>query len=319
MKSVNDTVRLKGIERPVSRIGFGCCPMGGHGWGSTSKAELEEAVRAALDLGINFFDTADVYGLGEAERILGKVLKGQRERAVIGTKFGVRRDGDRSFYDNSPRWIRKALEGSLRRLETDYVDLYQVHYHDKKTPLEQISEVLEELVSEGKTRAIGLTNIDPVEYIGNEGNCPLATYSFEYSLVKRKSEPIVKNLANKNPKLAFLSWGSLGQGLLSGKYGPDCNFAHDDRRSDPRYENFHGDRFSQSLKVVNALRVVSEEIGDLKIYQVALRWILDKLPGSIALVGVKSRRQIEGNTGALGWKLNEEQMECLDAVSSVLL
>ena len=120
-----ETIELSGIKAPVARVGFGCCPMGRHGWGETSEAELVEAVEAALDVGINFFDTADVYGLGESERILGESLKGRRAEVVIGTKFGVRRESDNTFFDNSPKWIRYALDESLRRLQTDYVDIYQ--------------------------------------------------------------------------------------------------------------------------------------------------------------------------------------------------
>ena len=125
------------LDLKVSRIGFGCCPMGQHGWGITDERELIKAVHAALDCGITFVDTADVYGLGVSELVLGKALKGNRQSAVIATKFGVRTENGRTFFDNSRKWINQAVDESLSRLGTDYIDLYQLHYWDNKTPINE--------------------------------------------------------------------------------------------------------------------------------------------------------------------------------------
>ena len=149
-------IQIKNSDLLVSRICIGGDPMGGHGWGRISEPELIEAVEVGLDLGINFFDTADVYGLGRAEEVLGKALKGKRNRAVIASKFGVRRNAENTatYYDNSPQWIRTALEGSLKRLKTDYIDIYQIHYLDEKTPLADTIGEMEKLKKEGKIRHI---------------------------------------------------------------------------------------------------------------------------------------------------------------------
>lgn len=136
-------ITLKNTNISVSRLCMGGCPMGGYGWGNVSESELIDAVRAALDCGVNFFDTADTYGLGQSEKTLAKALSGDRNKAVIATKFGVRVENSKTFYDNSPEYIVKALDASLKRLGTDHVDLYQIHYRDGVTPLDAVVETLE--------------------------------------------------------------------------------------------------------------------------------------------------------------------------------
>ena len=133
-------ITLNNSDLRVSRLCMGGCPMGGHGWGIVQEQELIAAVNTALDLGVNFFDTADVYGLGQSELTLGRALKSRRDQAVIASKFGVRVENHVTFYDNSPQWIRKACEESLRRLNTDYIDLYQLHYRDGKTDIRTVVE-----------------------------------------------------------------------------------------------------------------------------------------------------------------------------------
>lgn len=136
---------------------MGGCPMGGYGWGDTQENELIEAVHTAVDQGVNFFDTADTYGLGQSEKTLGKALGSHRKDVVIASKFGVRIENGKTFYDNSSSWIKKAVEGSLRRLGTDYIDLYQIHYRDGKTPIGEVIETLEEMKKKGYIR--GLTDV----------------------------------------------------------------------------------------------------------------------------------------------------------------
>ena len=152
-------ITLKNSELRVSRLCMGGCPMGGYGWGQVEEHELVDAVNAALDQGINFFDTADTYGLGQSEKTLGKALGNRRKDAVIATKFGVRVENGRTFYDNSPQWIKEACESSLKRLSTDYIDLYQVHYRDGVTPIGEVLQALEQLRSQGKIRYFGLSNL----------------------------------------------------------------------------------------------------------------------------------------------------------------
>ena len=142
-------ITLKNSDLCVSRLCMGGCPMGGYGWGDVQENELIFAVHAAIDGGINFFDTADTYGLGQSEKTLAKALEGRRPDVVIATKFGVRRIDGKTVYDNSREWIEEALAGSLKRLNTDYIDLYQVHYFDGVTPIEEIVDSLEALKKKG--------------------------------------------------------------------------------------------------------------------------------------------------------------------------
>lgn len=146
-----ECINLGKSDLKVSRLGFGCCPMGGHGWGKVEEKDFKAAISAALDAGINFFDTADIYGFGHSEELLGKFLKERRKEAVIATKFGLRTDNKgKIFYDNSLAWIEKALDGSLSRLGVGQIDLYQVHYLDGKTPIADVIGVLEEKKKKGR-------------------------------------------------------------------------------------------------------------------------------------------------------------------------
>ena len=182
-------ITLKNSDLKVSRICMGGCPMGQYGWGKVQEKDLLDTVSAALDSGINFFDTADTYGLGTSEKTLAKALGNKRQDAVIADKFGVRVENGHTFYDNSPEWIRKALERSLKRLNTDYIDLYQIHYRDNKTPISEVVETLEDLKKKGYIRYYGLSNIhkgDLDELLGYRGR--FVSFQDEYSLACRKNE-----------------------------------------------------------------------------------------------------------------------------------
>lgn len=305
---------LKNSDLYVSRLCMGGCPMGGYGWGNVQEQELLDAVSAALDAGINFFDTADTYGLGQSERTLGKALGSRRDQAVIATKFGVRVENGHTFYDNSPQWITAACEGSLQRLGSDHIDLYQVHYRDRKTPISAVLEALERLREQGKIRYFGLSNI-------HRENLPELTawagkfvsFQDEYSLVCRKNEEDMIALA-QDLSMTPLTWGSLGQGILTGKYGASAAFGKDDRRSREIYVNFHGEKLVKNLQIVEAMRPIAAAHGK-SVSAVAIRFILDHLPGSVVLCGAKRPAQILGNAEGLGWNLTDAELSCLDSIS----
>lgn len=306
-----DAVTLGSSGTLIPRLGFGGCPMGQHGWGATDEQQLVEAVRVAFDHGVRFFDTADVYGQGTSERILGKALGRDRDRAIVATKFGVRLKDGKTFYDNSPKWMEEALHGSLTRLGTDCVDLYQLHYADDVTPLDEVLATLERFKEAGKIRYYGLTNVT----VPPDSSPNLVSFSYEYSLSNRRHETTVLDTV-ATTSATFLSWGSLGQGVLTGKYSRDTQFDANDRRSRSTYVNFHGDRLAANLRIVEAVKDCLAGYPGRTISQLAIRWILDYVPRSVALVGMKNREQAENNCGALGWSLTAEDLGYLTRISA---
>lgn len=288
--------------------------MGGYGWGETHKNDFIEAIRYALDIGMNFFDTADTYGLGESEKILGEAIKGRREEVVIATKFGVRRDeSGHTFYDNSPEWIKEALENSLRRLGTDYVDLYYIHFLDHKTPLSLVVETLEQLQKEGKIRYYGLSNVkkEDLEDI-KRSKGKFVSIQDEYSLLTRKNEEDLL-FYQKELNMTPMTWGSLSQGLLAGKITKETVFGKDDRRSRDIYVNFHGEKFERNLLIVEDLRKMAQNYK-VPISSVAIRFTLDNLKNSVALVGVKNISQLKENIQAYTFRLNKKDLAYLNKI-----
>ena len=307
-------IKIKNSDLEVSRLCMGGCPMGGYGWGAVSEQDLVDAVHAALDAGITMFDTADTYGLGKSEETLGKALGTKRKDVVIATKFGVRVENGKTFYDNNPQYIQKAVDGSLKRLGTDYIDLYQVHYRDEQTPISDVIESLEKLKEAGKIREYGLSNIhskDLKELQDHVGK--FVSFQDEYSLACRKNEADLLELSDKLV-LTPLTWGSLGQGILTGKYDKNCSFGSDDRRSRDIYVNFHGEKLLKNLEIVEVLREIAAEV-EKSVSAVAIRFILDYMKESIVLAGIKNPGQLRGNCEAFGWELSQEQIRRLDKIS----
>ncbi|MDE3015800.1 MAG: aldo/keto reductase [Pseudomonadota bacterium] len=297
-----ESVTLGRSDLRVSRLGFGCWQLGGHGWQDIDQREIVAAIHLALDEGVNFFDTADVYGLGASERLLGEALLGKS--AVIATKFGVRETGGVATYDNSRDWLSLALEASLKRLGRDTIDLYQLHWHDGKRPIPDILEDLERWRSQGKIRWYGISNIDPALAGLPQG---LATFTLSYNLVQRGWEQAI---AQAEDKLGFMAWGALAQGLLSGKYRRSHRFAEGDirRRADSLFASQHWNRHDPLLATLSTVANASQH----SMAQTALRWVLDAHPGSVVLTGIKTRAQLSENTGALGWTLPASERAALE-------
>ncbi len=307
-------IKLKNSDLQVSRFCMGGCPMGGYGWGNVQKEELLDSIRIALEKGVNFFDTADTYGLGESEKTLSEGLKESRKDVIIQTKFGVRVENGKTTYDNSPAYIEKALDASLKRLNTDYVDIYTMHYRDEKTPISEVVDCLLRLKEKGKIRYFGLSNVDEkgmeelIPYKGLFVDC-----QDEFSLACRKNEKNLKKLQDEL-KVTPLTWGSLGQGILTGKYDRTSFFGKDDRRSRDIYVNFHGEKLEKNLRIVDVLKEISRE-REKSVASCAIRYILDKIPESVVIAGVKRPSQLESNIEAMGWNLTEDEMERLDVIS----
>ena len=308
-------VTIKKTDLTVSALCMGGCPLGGYGWGDVQRNDLINAVKTAVDNGINFFDTADTYGLGESERTLAEALGADSKNVVITTKFGVRVENGKTVYDNSREYMFKAVEGSLKRLKRDYIDLYQVHYRDG-TPLAEVAESLEILRQQGKIRYYGLSNIheqdaEEIKMLGNKNS--FVSFQDEYSLACRKNEKEMFRFRDEYAMTPF-TWGSLGQGILSGKYDKNCKFESNDRRSREAYVNFHGEKLLKNLEIVEVLKEIAKEQGK-SVSSVAIRWILDYLQGSVVIVGAKSPKQVLQNVEALDWTLTQEQIGRLEKIS----
>lgn len=307
-------ITLENTNIVVSRLCMGGCPMGQYGWGDVQKQELVDAVNTAVDHGVTFFDTADTYGLGTSEENLAVALGSRRRDVVIATKFGVRVENGRTFYDNTPEYIETALDASLRRLRTDYIDLYQVHYRDGVTPIQVVVDTLEKMKQKGKIRAYGLSNIheddlpDLKEDIGT-----FASMQDEYSLACRKNEEDLTTVAQEL-RVTPMTWGSLGQGILTGKYTADVVFGKDDRRSRDIYVNFHGEKLKKNLSIVDEMRPIAKR-HKVPVSAVAVRFILDHIANSVVLVGAKRPSQILGNIEAMDWHLDKMEIDALDSVS----
>lgn len=308
-------VTLNNSDLRVSRFCMGGCPMGGYGWGDVQNQELIDAIHQALDQGVNFFDTADTYGLGESEKTLAQGLGSHRKDVVIASKFGVRTGNGRTVYDNSPAYIQEALENSLRRLNTDYIDLYIIHYRDGVTPMSDVVGKLEELKAQGKVRYFGLSNIhadgmnELLPFKGKFVSC-----QDEFSLACRKYEQDLKLVQDKM-NVSPMTWGSLGQGILTGKYTREnVKFGTNDRRSRDVYVNFHGEKLEQNLRIVEVLKEIAAQ-RNRSVAACAIRYILDHLPESVVLAGVKRPSQLHSNLEAMDWHMTEEELKRLDSIS----
>jgi aryl-alcohol dehydrogenase-like predicted oxidoreductase len=311
---LNGTTTLGATAERVLRLGFGCEQLGGHNWGPVVVSEVASAVDEAIERGVNLFDTADCYGLGESERRLGALLRARPGHAMVATKFGVRVDASgRVSYDSSPDWATRALDASLERLQMDCVDLFQLHYWDGQTPLADILGCMARLRRAGKCRYFGVTNVRAADLpaVLPEGFISL---SLEYSLVARERERDAEAAGTRG--LTFLSYGTLAQGLLSGRYGPQHRFGADDRRSRAAYVQHHGWRRERNSAIVAVLTEAAAALGVSPV-QAAIAWVLERLPHSIALVGIKRPAQLNEALGAIQVSLSDTWRLRLDSVSAL--
>ena len=294
----------------ASRIGFGGWAIGGHGYGEVEDTRSIAAIRRALDSGITFFDTADVYGFGHSEEVLSKALESGIKDVIVATKFGVRWDeSGRTVKDCSIGYIRKALEGSLRRLKTDCIQLYQLHWHDGVTPLSVVFEFLLRLQEEGKIRFIGCSNIPISVFHKTSGSGNVVSAQLQFSLVFRQS---MKDLAvyHGQQGMATLVYSVLARGLLSGKYGQGSRFGERDTRgTDPDFRK----NLDLNAAIIEGVKEVAAKYRKTP-SQVAIRWVLENPSVSCALVGIKSEKQALENAGAVGWHLEEEDRQYLNSL-----
>lgn len=285
-------IRLEGIDPQVSRIGLGGEQLGGHGWGAVVRADLVATVGRALDLGVTLFDTAPIYGLGGSEELLGETLESRRRDVVIATKCGLRWATEPAFQkrpDGSAAWIRTELEGSLRRLRTDYIDLYQVHWPDMNTPLAETLGVLQELRSEGKILGIGCCNFSGELLREALSVCRVSVVQVPYNVIDRAAAVDIIPLCREHG-VAVLGYSPLARGLLTGKYASGREFGPADNRS--RHPYVTGDDWRGWPAAAARLRELAVSTGRTAA-DLAVSWVLSTEDVSVAIVGAKHPEQIE--------------------------
>lgn len=304
--------QIPNLKTEVSRIALGTWAIGGWMWGGTDEKNAISTICHALDMGINIIDTAPVYGFGKSEEIVGKALKqyGNRDRVVIATKVGLNWKDQQLFRDSSRDRIKKEIEDSLKRLQVGYIDLYQVHWPDSKTPIAETAEILGELLKEGKIRAIGVSNYSVEEMETFQKTAPLHSAQPPFNLFEREAEETILAYS-KSKHLATLGYGALCRGLLSGKMRLDTQFQGDDiRKKDPK---FQAPRYSEYLECVKLLDEWAQKHYQRSVLALAVRWALDK-GISIALWGARKPEQLDATSSIWGWKLKPEDFKAIDAI-----
>jgi aryl-alcohol dehydrogenase-like predicted oxidoreductase len=297
----------------VSTICLGTWQFGGD-WGTPRREDAKAAVRRALELGVTFFDTAQAYGFGASEELLaeglGDDLRRRRDELVIATKGGLRPEGGGIERDSSPEWLRSGVEESLRHLGVETIDLYQVHWPDPDTPVEETAGALDELVTEGKIRHVGVSNFDVEQMAGFERTRKVESLQPPYHLFRREIEEDVLPWCRENG-VGVLAYGPLAHGLLSGRMTPETRLADDDWRHGS--DLFRGDNFRRNLEVVAALGRFAEERGST-VAQLAVAWTLANPAVDVAIVGARRPDHIEGTAPAADVELSGDDLAEIDRI-----
>jgi aryl-alcohol dehydrogenase-like predicted oxidoreductase len=311
------TRQLGKTDLYITPIGFGTWAVGGGqwagGWGPQDDQESIAAINRALDLGMNWIDTAPAYGLGRAEQVVARALKGRSERPYIFTKCAIRWHPDRSLYNSlTAQSVREEVENSLRRLETDVIDLYQVHWPDPEPEIEEGWATLAALKQEGKVRFIGVSNFNVAQMQRVSTIAPIDTLQPPYSLVKRDVEQEILPFAEAQ-RIGVIVYSPMMSGLLTGKMTRErvANFPEDDwRRNDPEFQE---PRLSQNLDLVDLLRAIGERHGRSP-GEVAIAWTLRHPAVTGAIVGGRRPDQVDGIVGAADFRLSDAELAEIEAI-----
>ena len=307
--------KLGNSNLEVSAIGLGCMGMS-FAYGAPEERDERESIATihrAIALGVTFFDTAEVYGPYTNEELLARALKGQRDGVIIATKFGFKiENGAMAGLDSRPQHIREAVDGSLRRLATDRIDLLYQHRVDPTVPIEDVVGAMSDLVSEGKVRFLGLSEAGEQTIRRAHAVHPIAALQSEYSLWERNLEPRIIPML-RELGIGLVPFAPLGRGFLTGSVKPAEEYPESDyRHNDPRYQ---GENFDANMRAASAVRELAERKGATP-GQIALAWLLHKGPDIVPIPGTTRRTHLEDNVGAVDVSLSDQDMAKLDAALS---
>ena len=307
-------VRLGMTDLDVSPIAFGTWQLGGE-WGQFDEDEGIAAIRQARELGVNFFDTAQGYGFGASERVLGKALRddlaSRRDEVVIATKGGLRMTDDGLVRDSSPEWLRSGVDSSLQALGVDHIDVYQVHWPDSQVPFADTAGALQELVDEGKIRHVGVSNFDAAQMAEFARTRPVETLQPPYDLFRRGIEEEILPYSREHA-LGVLVYGPLAHGMLTGAMDENTKFADDDWRSGAPF--FKGEEFRRNVQAARELeRFASQELG-VSVSRLAIAWTLANPAVQVAIVGARHPGHIEDSVAAAELALSQVDLERIDRI-----
>ena len=296
----------------ASRIGLGTWAIGGWMWGGPDDQNAIATIQRALDLGVTLIDTAPAYGQGHSEEVIGRALSGQRRRAIIATKVGLEWDDRGNVRRNaSAKRIFAEIDDSLRRLQTEYVDIYQIHWPDPSVPIEETARAMQSLFDAGKIRAVGVSNFSPAQMDEFRKYATLHTIQPPYNLFERQAEVDVLPYAVANG-LTSLTYGALCRGLLSGSVRADSQFTGDDlRRVDPK---FQPPRLQQYVRAVRRLDELARARFDRRVLHLAVRWVLEQFGVGAALWGARRPDQLDPLPEILDFSLDQETLDEIDRI-----
>ena len=307
-----ETVRIPGTDLDVSRIALGTWAIGGWMWGGTDESAAIDTIYAALDRGVNVIDTAPVYGFGTSETIVGKALKGRgnRDRVVLATKAGLEWKNGNVFRNSDPSRIAFEVEDSLQRLQTDYIDIYFIHWPDPRVPCEETAQIMEALQQQGKIRAVGVSNYTPEQMEVFRRIGEIHVCQPPYNIFERGIETDLVPYCRDN-NIALMTYGALCRGLLSGKMSHNREFEGDDlRQIDPKFQD---PRFGRYLKAAERLAQLARDHAGKPLLPAAVRWILDQ-GIDIAIWGGRRPDQMDPIDAVFGWEVDEGFKSAVDDI-----